>query len=89
MTESIEGSFVRSLLNVYPVRVGAQVIKVAKGVPVTRMAAFKGTRQDAPIPQKQMIWSLSRNGLYSGDMLLVRHSSTPIIDPCSKFSDVT
>lgn len=48
-----------------------QVIKGIKGVPVTRMVAFK-EGQGSRISDKHLTWSLSRNGLYAGDVLVVR-----------------
>eukprot|EP00903_Cladosiphon_okamuranus_P014498 g13448.t1 len=50
-----------------------QEIKGIKGVPVTRMVAFK-EGQDSRISDKHLTWSLSRNGLYAGDVLVVRPS---------------
>lgn len=52
----------------YPLK----VIKAKKGVPVTRVTAFKGEQSESPLADKHMTWSLSRNGLYDGDVLLVR-----------------
>ncbi|CAM9130600.1 unnamed protein product [Scytosiphon promiscuus] len=49
------------------------VIKSMKGVPITRMVAFK-EEQEARISDKHMTWSLSRNGLYDGEVLVIRPS---------------
>lgn len=48
-----------------------QEIKGIKGVPITRMVAFK-EGEESRISDKHMTWSLSRNGLYAGDILVVR-----------------
>lgn len=41
-----------------------------KGVPLTRMVAFK-EESESRISDKHMTWSLSRNGLYAGAVLVV------------------
>lgn len=51
-----------------------QVVKDIKGVPITRMVAFK-EGADSRISDKHLTWSLSRNGLYAGDVLVVRFSN--------------
>ncbi|CAN0054890.1 unnamed protein product [Ectocarpus sp. 4 AP-2014] len=50
-----------------------QVIKGMKGVPLTRMVAFK-EESESRISDKHMTWSLSRNGLYAGAVLVLRPS---------------
>ncbi|CAM9260081.1 unnamed protein product [Hapterophycus canaliculatus] len=49
------------------------VIKSTKGVPITRMVVFKEA-QETRISDKHMTWSLSRNGLYDGNVLVIRPS---------------
>lgn len=56
-----------------------QEIKGIKGVPVTRMVAFK-EGQDLRISDKHLTWSLSRNGLYAGDVLVVRCEGCTKVD---------
>ncbi|CAM9874923.1 unnamed protein product [Ascophyllum nodosum] len=48
-----------------------EVIKAIKGVPVTRMVAFKG-EDDFRISDEQMTRSLIQNRLFSGNILLIR-----------------
>lgn len=60
------------------------MIKDIKGVPITRMVAFK-EGEDSRISDKHMTWSLSRNGLYAGDILVVRFEdkSTSTASTCA------
>ncbi|CAN0079345.1 unnamed protein product, partial [Pylaiella littoralis] len=53
--------------------VDIQQIKGIKGVPTTRMVAFKEGEENR-ISDKHLTWSLSRNGLYAGDVLVIRPS---------------
>lgn len=56
-----------------------QEIKGIKGVPTTRMVAFKEGEENR-ISDKHLTWSLSRNGLYAGDVLVVRFARCYFFD---------